>query len=96
MHEVMEVQKSANCNLRGYFNQLFFSCRAGNIYTALYKSSSFYATVPTIFLVFQLKRKASSNDLRPNVRYSLGLCVRFICPSYFYCKNLSSTFQDTI
>jgi hypothetical protein len=31
----MEVQKSANCNLCGYFNQLFFSCRAGNIYTAL-------------------------------------------------------------
>ena len=31
----MEVQKSAKCDLRGYFNQLFFSCRAGNIYTAL-------------------------------------------------------------
>ena len=45
MHEVMEVQKSANCNLRGYFNQLFFSCRAGNIYTALLHVVFICATV---------------------------------------------------
>jgi hypothetical protein len=31
----MEVQKSANCDLCGYFIQFTFSCRAGNILSAL-------------------------------------------------------------
>jgi hypothetical protein len=40
----MKVQKSANCDLCGYFIQFIFSCRAGNILSALYTSSSFCAT----------------------------------------------------
>jgi hypothetical protein len=30
-----EVQKSANCDLCGYFNELIVSCRAENILSAL-------------------------------------------------------------
>ncbi len=65
----MEVQKSANCDLRGYFNQLFLSCRAGNIYTALLHvvficATRFYISVRFIRIwLVQIKKETKKFDV---------------------------------